>query len=146
MPAIIQILQYLRGFAVFSGLGIRELRAIASIAEWTAYPAGAVLVKRGQPFAGLYLIIKGRVAMGPAADHPSGTIEPGSFFGDLELFASQPAGRDYAARDEVEALMIRTGHFLEIMKLYPLIGVNFCRYFAGKLQREGQPPPDTDRP
>jgi hypothetical protein len=33
--------------------------------------------------------------------------------------------------------MIRREHFIEIIKLYPLVGLNLCRYFAEKLQTAG---------
>ncbi len=138
MLPIIRHVQILRRVAVFSGLGIRELRAVASIAEPTASSAGTVLVRSGALFEGVHLVTVGRVeARSPSGDGQIAPeiIEPGDVLGLLGLFAEQPARRDYVALDNVETLLIRAGHFMELMKLYPLIGVNACRYLAGQLQK-----------
>lgn len=137
MPPIIKRVLSLRRFAVFTGLGIRELRAVASIADLERHPDAKVMVRRGEPFEGLYLVDQGRVrAVGEdgTVDHD---IEAGGFFGELGLLGGQPAGFDYLTQGDSSIFVIQAGHFLEIMQLYPLIGVNLCRYLAGKLKELG---------
>ncbi len=135
MPSIIHRVQSLQRFDVFSGLGIRELRAVASIIERAGHGQGETLIRRGEPLAGLHLISAGAITA-RTQDGQQREIGAGEFFGALELFSDRPAECDYVAARDVDLLVIRSAHFLEIMKLYPLIGVNTCRYLAGLLQKQ----------
>jgi len=133
MPQIIKQVQRLRGFPIFSGLGIRELRAVASIAEVLRPPRESVIVRRGEAFAGVYLVIEGSVAELDSQGRQAGQFEPGGMFGMFGLFLDQVAEKDYVAAREARLFFITSASFLEMMKLYPLIGVNLCRYFSGLL-------------
>ena len=139
MPPIIQRVQSLRRFAVFTGLGIKELRAVASIADGNEYDVGMVLVRRGAPFLGVHLVDKGQVGMVGEDASVVQEIGEGGFFGELGLFSDQPARYTYRTLGATSLFVIRAEHFVEIMKLYPLIGINLCRYLATKLQGEIKP-------
>lgn len=130
MPSIIMHVRSLRTFPLFSGLGVRELRAVASIATPATFPVGAVIIARGQAFPGVHLVLRGCVAARGARIQTAAEIRPGGFFGALGLFSEHPADKDYIAMEEVELFAIPSASFLEIMKLYPMIGVNLCRFFS----------------
>lgn len=142
MPSFIERIDVLRRFPVFSGLGIWELRAIGSVASVAAFTAGEDVVRQGDALEGLYLVAKGGLTLlGNAQGQGAASIAEEGFFGELELFTGQPAAQTCRADRDSELLVIGQAHFLEIMKLYPLIGVNLCRFLAGRLQAGGKPPP-----
>lgn len=141
MPSIIHLVSVLGGFDLFRGMGIRELRAVASVTREMGYPAGSVVAGSGRPPGGLYLVTAGRIAGRDAHGAVVHTISGGDSFGEIGLFAEREDDHEYVALEDTTALMVRTEHFIEIIKLYPLVGLNLCRYFAGRLFRAGEERP-----
>jgi len=138
MPSIIHLVSVLGGFDLFRGMGIRELRAVASVTREMRYTAGSVIAESGQPPGGLYLVTAGRVAGRDAHGAAVRTISGGASFGEIGLFAEREDDHEYVALEDTTALMVRAEHFIEIIKLYPLVGLNLCRYFAGRLLGAGE--------
>jgi hypothetical protein len=141
MPSIIHLVSVLGGFDLFKGMGIRELRAVASIAREMTYPSGTVIAGSGQPPGGLYLVTAGRIAKRDTHGAMVETIAGGNSFGEICLFSEREDVHEYVAQEEARLLMVRTEHFIEIIKLYPLVGLNLCRYFADRLQKAGDARP-----
>ncbi|MEI8354546.1 MAG: cyclic nucleotide-binding domain-containing protein [Deltaproteobacteria bacterium] len=137
MPPIIQLVQTLSGFDLFKGLGIRELRAVASITLEMDFPSGSIIVESKKPLGGLYLVNAGLVARRDSHGHQVDLIAMGTSFGAIGLFAHPEALHEYVALEDTSLLMVRTEHFIEIIKLYPQVGLNLCRYFADKLLEAG---------
>jgi hypothetical protein len=137
MPSIIQLVHNLRGFDLFKGMGIRELRAVASVTRDTGCPAGSIIAESNTPLQGLYLVVTGRVEKRDPRGCVIDVIAEGGAFGELGLFAPQGAGYEYAAVEETGLYVLRSEHFIEIIKLYPLVGLNLCRYFVDRLLAAG---------
>jgi len=137
MPSIIHLVQVLGGFALFKGMGIRELRAVASIAREMSFPSGSIIVESRQPLGGLYLVTAGRIAGRDTHGTVVDVFAAGDSFGEIGLFSDREAVHEYLALEDTLALMVRTEHFTEIIKLYPLVGLNICRYFADRLLEAG---------
>ena len=135
IPSILERIDSLRRFSVFSGMGIRELRAVASIVLATDVPAGRDIVHRGEPVDGLYLLARGRVVLLDGEDGV-GMIENGGFFGETEMFTDLPAAHTYRTASDAGLFVISRVHFLEIMKRYPFIGINLCRFLAHRVRGE----------
>jgi len=139
MPEIIARINQLKMFSIFEGMGVRELHAIASVSSLEAYRPGDVLIAEGDENLAIYLIVKGQVKVYSGYETPEqrekATIGPGTFVGELTLFSSLPTTATCVAGDEVETLVIRHHQFQEIMKIYPLIGINLCRFFTSKLRQ-----------
>jgi hypothetical protein len=137
MPSIIHLVHVLSGFDLFQGMGIRELRAVASITREMNYPSGSIIVGSKQPPGGLYLITTGRIAKKDPHGAVVEVFAGGNSFGEIGLFSDREAVHEYVAMEDTLVLMVRTEHFTEIIKLYPLVGLNLCRYFAGRLLDAG---------
>jgi hypothetical protein len=137
MPSIIHLVQILGGFDLFKGMGIRELRAVASITREMKYPSGSIIVASKQPLGGLYLITAGEIARRDTHGQVVEVIAKGNSFGAIGLFSEQEDVHEYVALEDTLVLMVRTEHFIEIIKLYPLVGLNLCRYFTDMLLKDG---------
>ena len=137
MPSIIKLVQILGGFDIFRGMGIRELRAVASITREMNCPSGSIIVESKKPLDGLYLIDTGQIGKRDNHGHVVDVIAGGNSFGEIGLFSEQAALHEYVALENSQLLMVRTEHFIEIIKLYPLVGLNLCRYFSDKLLQAG---------
>ena len=139
MPNIIEKFNVLKGFSIFEGMGIRELHAIASVLTVERYEPGYVIIKEGETNSSIYLIVSGNVTIYDKYETPEQrekiTIGEGSFLGELSLFSQMPPNATCIAATDVEAYVLRHHQFQEIMRVYPQIGINLCRFFTVKLRQ-----------
>ena len=139
MPTIIERISELKTFSIFEGMGIRELHAIASVLTVDQLEPGNVIIKEGEENSSIYLIVKGQVTIyeGYETDHQKEkiTLGAGAFLGELSLFTRMPPNATCVAASQVEAYVLRHHQFQEIMKVYPQIGINLCRFFTMKLRQ-----------
>jgi CRP/FNR family cyclic AMP-dependent transcriptional regulator len=79
---------------IFSELSKREIQKIVSIAHKRDYKEGEEIVRKGQPSAGMYVIMRGEVKV--TRRSPEGievrlaTMGEGDFFGDVGLLDNAP--------------------------------------------------------
>ncbi len=139
MPDIIERINKLREFSIFEGMGIRELHAIASVVSVENFHAGDVMIKEGEDNTSIYLVVKGKVTIyegfGAANQREKVTIGEGSFLGELSLFSRMPPNATCVAAEPTEAYVLRHYQFQEIMRVYPQIGINLCKFFTTKLRQ-----------
>lgn len=138
MPLTIELIEQLKGFDLFMGLGIRELEALAVIAKRVSYQPGEVVTRAGRADESLILLLSGvlqprRPGAAKEAEQAL-ALGPGDWLGDLSLFTQAESEFSYQAQEAVEALVIPFGRLSEIMNIYPGIGITFCRNFAARLQ------------
>ncbi len=138
VPNLLEIIHHLQGFDLFAGLSIRELQAIATISGPMSYKTGEVLLREGQDNSVIILIVKGKIKVsrnyGRSNEELAATIGNGTYIGELSLFTQMPANATCVTAEPTEALIIHHRHFQEMMKIYPQIAINFCRYFAARLR------------
>jgi hypothetical protein len=139
MPDVIQRINRLKSFTIFEGMGVRELHAIASVVSVESFSPGDVLIREGEENSSIYMIVKGKVTIyeGYETDRQKEkvTIGEGSFLGELSLFTRMPPNATCVAAEEGEAYVLRHHQFQEIMRVYPQIGINLCRFFTMKLRQ-----------
>lgn len=139
MPEIIERINTLKTFSIFEGMGLRELHAIASVVSLEKFEPGDVIIKQGEENSSIYLIVSGRVTIydnfGTPQQREKVSIGPGAFMGELSLFTRLPPNATCVAAEPTEALVLRHHQFQEIMRVYPRIGINLCRFFTMKLRQ-----------
>ncbi len=139
MPNIIEKINVLKDFSIFEGMGIRELHAIASVLTVERYEPGYVIIKEGETNSSIYLIVSGKVTIYDKYETPEQrekiTLGEGAFLGELSLFSQMPPNATCIAATDVEAYVLRHHQFQEIMRVYPQIGINLCRFFTVKLRQ-----------
>jgi hypothetical protein len=139
MPDIIEKINCLKSFNIFDGMGVRELHAIASVVNIEHFQPGDVMIKEGEQNSSIYLVVSGKVTIfegyGTSDQKEKVTIGEGSFLGELSLFTRMPPNATCVAAEDCEAYVLRHHQFQEIMKVYPQIGINLCRFFTMKLRQ-----------
>jgi CRP-like cAMP-binding protein len=139
MPDIIDKINKLRTFTIFEGMGIRELHAISSVISVETFAPGEVLIKQGEENSSIYLIVAGQITIyekyGTQEQKAKATVGEGAFLGELSLFTRMPPNATCVADVVTEAYVLRHHQFQEIMKVYPQIGINLCRFFTMKLRQ-----------
>lgn len=139
MPDIIEQINKLRSFGIFEGMGIRELHAIASVMTVETFEPGNVMIREGEENSSIYLVVSGKVTIyekyGTPDERSKVTVGEGSFLGELSLFTRMAPNATCVAAETTEAYVLRHHQFEEIMKVYPQIGINLCRFFTLKLRQ-----------
>lgn len=138
MPTAIERMEELKRFALFRGLGLRELEALSTIARPAQYQAGETVVFAGQFENELILVLSGILVAEPGPipaprDRPV-RIGPGGWLGELGLFTQAESDQTWQAREPVTALVLPFSQLAEIMGIYTGVGLAFCRHFAARLQ------------
>jgi len=137
MPEVIELINRLRNFILFDEMGIRELRAIASIVIQEQFQPGDILVREGEYNTSLYLLNSGEVRLykshGAAEEKHLATLGPGGFIGEVRIFTELPAPSTCVVTEKATVNVISKPNFLEIMKIYPQIGINISLFFALRL-------------
>lgn len=137
MPEAIELIEILRDFIVFEGMGIRELQAIAAIVTRARYRPGDVIMREGEVDPCLYLVIDGRIDTyrdhGGPGECRLESLGPWSFFGEVRLFTGLPPETTCIAVEPTDVLILSRNQFQEIMRIYPQIGLNLCLFFALRL-------------
>jgi hypothetical protein len=138
MPDSIVKINTLGSFGIFEGMGVRELHAIASIMNIEQFEPGDVMIREGEQNSSIYLIVSGRVTVygnyGLEDQKEKVTLGEGAFLGELSLFTRMAPNATCVAADTTVAYVLRHHQFQEIMKIYPQIGINLCRFFTMKLR------------
>ena len=138
MPDIIKTINALKSFSIFDEMGLRELQALASIATVEAFAPNDVLIREGIEAGTIYLLISGQLGVykdyGGPDQVKKAALGKGAFVGELSLFTPFPPNASCVALEPLEAMVIRHHQFQEIMKIYPQIGINLCRFLATKLR------------
>jgi hypothetical protein len=139
MPDIIDKIDKLRTFTIFEGMGLRELHAIASVITTETFAPGEIMIREGEENSSIYLLVSGNVTIfekyGTPEQREKVSVGEGSFLGELSLFSRMPPNATCVAAQSTSAYVLRHHQFQEIMKIYPQIGINLCRFLSLKLRQ-----------
>jgi HEAT repeat protein/ATP/ADP translocase len=138
MPEILEVVNNLKKFSILEGMGVRELHALASVLNVETFQSGDIMIKEGEENSAIYLLVAGNVDIyvghGTPEEVKKVTIGEGAFLGELSLFTRMPPNATCVAATETHAYVLPHHRFVEIMKVYPQIGINLCRFFSQKLR------------
>lgn len=139
MPEIVDKINNLKTFSIFEGMGVRELHAIASVVNVETFSPGDVLIREQEENSSIYLIVSGDITIYKGYGTPDQvekiTIGAGSFMGELSLFTRMAPNATCVAATQTEVYVLRHQQFQGIMRIYPQIGINLCRFFTVKLRQ-----------
>jgi CRP-like cAMP-binding protein len=117
---------------MFSELGEDEMTRVADLATEFEVPAGFVLIERGQPGSGMFIITEGTVTV----ELPHGPVElgPGEFVGELPLLADGITRiARVRAKTPVKGLAISRMAFSELLERQPRVAVRMLPVLARRL-------------
>ena len=134
MPAVTRaIIDGLRTVPIFSTLDEDALARAAAIAGIDVHPPGSVLIERGLPGAGLFVIVEGTVVI--ELHHRRVELGPGEFVGELSLLSEHTIrSARVRAATEVRAIAIARYDFVGLLDEHPQIAVAMLPSLAQRLQ------------
>ncbi|HEY7365345.1 MAG TPA: cyclic nucleotide-binding domain-containing protein, partial [Methylomirabilota bacterium] len=121
---------YLQRVQLFEACSVRQLRAIARIADVQEVPAGNVLARTGEPGDRFFVIVDGaaRIEISP---HHQNRMGPGAFFGEMSLLDGEPRSATITATTDVRLLVVERTHFWRLLDETPEV----TRRILGVLSR-----------
>jgi ATP/ADP translocase len=129
----------LRDIAIFSGLSVSELGAIARVTEEVDYPAGETVLEEGEPGETVFLIIKGEVVVykggkGTSRQIQLDTMKDGDYFGEMALFEEAGRSATILTREAARFLVLHKQEFNELVREYPGIALRICTVLSHRLR------------
>ena len=130
----------------FTGAPGHVLAAVAREAVEVAFPAGQVVMSRGDDGDSLFIVVKGHVRIDIGEQHV-GDLGPESVIGELALLVAEPRSATVTAIDECLLLRLSKTVFDELLLDYPEVAggviTALVRRFRARDVRFG---PDVAKP
>ncbi len=118
---------------IFASLTDKQLRALAKNTKTVAYPAGATIVKQGDPGIAFYLILGGEAEV-RSAGRTLARLGPGQFFGEMTLVDEQPRSADVIALRPSECAVLSRWEFWGFAKGEPEVLQGVMKEMARRLR------------
>ena len=119
---------------LFAGVGKRQLRRIAGLAQVRDYDAGDTMVEEGGAADGFYLILEGRARVATAGGRAR-TLQTGDYFGEMALLDGEPRSATVSAVGGVRAMRLPRRPFLQLLQKEPSIAIALLTELSGRVRR-----------
>jgi CRP-like cAMP-binding protein len=114
---------FLKQVSLFSGLSVDELGLLAGIAQEEVFAEDAVIVRRGESNASLYLILEGNVELS-SEEATIGVLGPKQSFGETSALDGSPSSvTAQAFFGDARTLTLQGDSVTRLIRLYPEIGI-----------------------
>jgi CRP/FNR family transcriptional regulator, cyclic AMP receptor protein len=125
---------------IFADLTDNELRDLAAELSEQAFPEGHWVLRRGEPGAGLFIVVDGEV--GVIIDDEERSVLPrGSFFGEVSVLLGEPATADIIARRPLRCLVVPPERAESFLVAHPRV---MFRMFQTEARRLKTVDPERD--
>ena len=109
----------LRGSTLFRPLPVDQLEAVARRTVWMTVPAGAVVIREGDPGDRFYVLAAGAVRVERHGRHLRDMVTVGDGFGEIALLRDVPRTATVTATQETVLLTIERAAFLAAVTGHP---------------------------
>ena len=124
---------------LFVDLSKRELQQLSAACREREYAAGDVLVRQGEPAAGLYVVISGKAQITQHHDNATSeaitTAGPGDVFGEIALLDDQPRSATVTALEPTKALVLPVFDFRAVLHEDGDICIRLLAVMSRRLRR-----------
>lgn len=128
----------LKKIAIFSGLGVSELGAIATVTETAQFPANKTVIKEGEPGEEVFLIIAGAVSVHKQGNEKKeiqlDAMKEGDYFGEMALFEETERSATIRTTAPSRFLILHKQEFNELVREYPRIALQICTALSQRLR------------
>ena len=107
-----------------------------SESPFSDFPAGATILRQGEPASALFIIEAGKVAI-ERSDAPGvvlAELGPGEFFGEMAILQEAPHSANVVARTVVRALRIDVASFHAVLRENAEVSVHLMRRLVQRLR------------
>jgi CRP/FNR family cyclic AMP-dependent transcriptional regulator len=126
----------LGGLPLFSRVGKRQLRKVASLAQFREFAPGDIVVQIDEPSDAFYVILGGRAKVVGKSRRTLGT---GDYFGEMGLIDGEPRSATIAAVGELQVMRLARRPFLKLLNQEPGIATAMMAELAARVRRLEKP-------
>jgi len=127
-PSKAQRLKNLKSIPIFAGLSDAALDRIRKVSAELEVPHGQVLVQRGSPASGLFIVEEGAVVV--EARGKMIELGPGECFGELALLTDKNRTARVRAKSDVRCLVLNRFEFRKLLLGEPKMAVAMLEMLA----------------
>jgi CRP-like cAMP-binding protein len=133
--------EVLREIPLFRGMSDRSIEIIADIVRETSFPAGASLVREGEPGES-FMIIREGTAIVDQGGRTLRELGSGDFLGEIALIDGGSRTATVTAAQPITALVIDRAGFSRLMNEFPVIRLDMVSALTQRLRQRSQEPLD----
>ena len=133
MYTVVEKVLLLQNVDLLSAARSEDLALLASISEEVLYPSGALIFEEGQPADGLYVIIRGRVALSKDGREIVNLGETEAL-GAWTLFEEEARVMSARAMEETLLLRVDREDFYDLLLDYPELGQSILKALVKRLR------------
>lgn len=128
-------LQFLQQVQIFKEIANDSfLTQLASNLEEVVFPAHQTIFTQGEEGHLLYFLVAGKVKV-HIDQFQLAQLEPGSYFGEMALFDSQPRSASVEALEDCKCLVLTRQQVYEAMKESPSVALNMIRVLCQRVRK-----------
>jgi tetratricopeptide (TPR) repeat protein len=127
---------FLKAIPIFGELSLEDMKDLYRLARQVIIAPGAVLLEKGTPGTGLFVLMDGTVEVfsGPEQDaRHLNTLGPGAYLGEISLVQDAPVSAHVRARGQVRALRISRSDFEHYLDTHEAAALRIYRLFTQNL-------------
>ncbi|WP_141620006.1 cyclic nucleotide-binding domain-containing protein [Myxococcus sp. AB036A] len=128
--------RFLKAIPIFGELSLEDMKDLYRLARQVVIAPGAVLLEKGAPGLGLFVLMDGSVDVfsGPEEDaRHLNTLGPGAYLGEISLVQDGPVSAHVRARTSVRALRISRVDFERFVDTHEAAALRIFRLFTQNL-------------
>lgn len=119
--------------ALFADLGRGELEELLALVREVSFDEGTWVVRRGEPDAGLHIIVAGTVGV-VLDDEELATLSKGSFFGEISALLGEDTVADVVARSHLRCLIVPAPDVEQFLLTNPLVMLRMLKAEARRVR------------
>lgn len=127
---------------LFGSLSRENIEALIQKAQWVSLNRGDILMRKGEPGDGFYILIDGRMAAGINTRDNEGdtwdTVSPilrGESIGELALLTEDTRSATVFALRDSELVKFSRADFFELLEQYPKLLMQITRMIIGRMKK-----------
>ena len=129
----------LKQVELFESLDAKELKLLAKTCTERQYPAGAVLIKEGEPGAGLFILVEGKVSVTQGQPPQEiATLGAGEVIGEMSLLDDLPRSATVTALEPSRCLLVPVWDFRATLRETPDIAIKLLAQLSRRLRKTEQ--------
>ncbi len=127
-------IDFLRKIPLFDYLTYREQNEVLAVAQTRTYPAGATVVRQGEPGGDLFVLLEGSVSV-ERSGLPIAVLQAGGHFGEMGLVDAGPRSASVRALEPLRAMVIPRDAMMGLMQREPTLAVKMLWAFVQVLSQ-----------
>lgn len=138
MTTPINLVEKLQASNLFKNIAAEDLEALIGVMERREYPAGTLIMQRGEQGDSMVEIIEGTIRVF-TIDSEGNAVTlvnrgPGEVVGELSLIDNQPRSASAAAETDCKVLVLHRANFLDFLKDRPSVGMQMMLTLTGRIR------------